>query len=256
MTTNRPTKIVPICLGEYAQGHECCDGAKGASGSDSEPCPLRDRCAAFKMLISKEEVPPTKWIQYYEEGGKDRARIKLASIKKFFDPLDALISKYDIVNGRARNPDGKPVRHRRDTSRKQKLELEIPKPDICHWFVKRLAEALGRDVATSRADARSGEIFLVDRIATSKYLSLYVKTGNSRRAIATVIVKGTPGLVEVRVAVEFVKTEFDGLSPEDYTGKDGAFNVRFRGLKRADVANVASEIARLAAAGRIALPPK
>ena len=142
--------------------------------------------------------------------------------------------------------------------------------DIANHYTRVLLEKIQRTMATGQAEANVGEVFLVDKLKHSGYVAVYAKAKDGRKqAITSFYIKPnntTTGerpvpALEVRVAGAyedivplFTPANRGRCAPEDITGKDGAFTIRFRHLDKACCTIVADAIASAVKRGIIGLP--
>jgi len=252
---------MPRCLGAYEADDPQCDGnPTGKTADDRAPCVYRDRCAGFIQLMQLTSRPREFFVREDEEpDGKGEARKYTYALRDDFEAKVAeQVEAFGIQNGRVTVT--KPVKIKPPKKQTKPRPAELKKPPtkaatraggkardkaldkgreqsqtVAHWFVKKLQERLKRKLAAFEQAARPGDIYLVDKIETSGYCAVYCKGKGNRHAIASFQYKPVTGRLEIRLACSFAdftkavpKATLGALEPADYTGRDGAFKVRFR----------------------------
>jgi hypothetical protein len=269
-------KRMPRCLGAYEADDPQCDGNPvGKTAPDRAPCVYRDRCAGFIQLMKLTSRPREFYVREAEEpDARGNARAyTYANAADFDAKLLEQIEAFGIQNGRAtltkpvkiRPPKKAPKTKPKDLSAKGKKppksvtragakarDRALDKgreqsQQVAHWFVKKLQERLKRKLAAFEEAARPGDLYLVDKIETSGYCAVYCKGKGSRRhAVSSFQYKPVTGKLEIRLAAAFAdfakavpKASVDALKPIDYTGRDGAFKIRFREVDNGDASAIA-----------------
>lgn len=239
---------MPACVGRYESGNYQCDGNKKSKlENERKVCVYRDRCAALKMISEKAERPLENYIVLRN---KDKRTYAFALFETLLPQVQQAILDYRISGGIV-------GAKRRD----RPLAIVAPKPpkedrapntkQMTAWLFRRLAVKVGTLIAES-TPIEPGQMFLVDRSEKSSYKALYMKEAKSKRALASVYVKPHNDTVEVRLAEDYAKfvatlpdNELRLLRPEDYTGKDGAFNVRIKNVDKLRASMIADRFAPL-----------
>jgi hypothetical protein len=250
-------KRMPRCLGMFEADDPQCDGnAVGKTAAERAPCVYRDRCAGFIKLMDITKRPREFFVREAEE--PDKRVYTYANSDDFEQQLLVQIDQFGIHSGRATTkpvkiklpkkitppPQLKPGKIRKATqragakARNKTLDKGREKCEIvAKWFVKKLCERLKRKLAAFEQTARPGDMYLVDKLATSGYCAIYCKGKGRRHGVASFINKPLTGKLEIRLACEFANYEAAtakatraALAATDHTGKDGAFKVRFQNV--------------------------
>lgn len=275
---------MPRCLGAFEPDDPNCDGSVvGKTEEDRMPCAYRDRCVGFQKLLAQTGRPQEFFVRLVElpSGPKRRLKqYKVANKPDLQDQLSEQIHRWGIRNGRAtkKAPPPRAVVKRRppriapaaiEAARARKLTKkekhkaargraiqatadQSKATELIQWFMKRLSEETGRKVAEIEATARPGELFIVDRLEKSNYIAVYCRLPQRKQtAIASAYRRAALGALEIRVACSFpvyeellAESDRAKLAPTDYTGKDGAFKVRIRGVDKERASIVAENIAK------------
>lgn len=267
---------IPRCFGEYDPEDKICRGDPNSDvKSERAPCAFRDRCVAFEMYCKKNREKPPQHVKYVGEDGEEYG--ELIKPESLIPALDRLVSVHEIVNGKIRrkNPKAKAKRiltkdhqvsagkSKTKTSQKiaAKSAREALEPsrvevgDLARWYLKRLGEKAGIEVAPTQVEAEPGQFYIVDRTDTSNYLALYLKReGGGRLPVTNALFRPRHECLEVRLACEFGSLDIPGVTLEDHTGKDGAFKIRVRNLKRAGLSLVADAVAAALKSGKLGAP--
>jgi hypothetical protein len=267
-------KRMPRCLGAYEADDPQCDGnPTGKAADDRAPCVYRDRCAGFIQLMQLTSRPREFFVREDEEPDATGAARKYTyALRDDFDAkLSEQVEAFGIQNGRVTVT--KPVKIKPPKKQTKPRPADLKKPTkaatraggkardkaldkgreqsqtVAQWFVKKLQERLKRKLAAFEQAARPGDIYLVDKIETSGYCAVYCKGKGNRHAIASFQYKPVTGRLEIRLACAFAdfakavpKATFSALDPTDYTGRDGAFKVRFREVDAGAASNIAQAL--------------
>jgi hypothetical protein len=288
------TKKMPRCLGSFEPDDSQCDGSVvGKTEEDRTPCAYRDRCVGFQKLLADSGRPQEFFVRLVELRPSPKAKLrqyKLANSEGFQDQLSEQIHRWGIRNGRvtrkAPPPRAVAKKYPRrippaalETARQRKLTKQQKRAahrgrtvqassdqskttELIQWFMKRLSEETGRKVADVDAAARPGQLFIVDRLEKSNYIAVYCRLPQRKQqAIASAYRRAALGSLEIRVACSFpvyeellAAADAAKLAPTDYTGKDGAFKVRIRGVDKERASIVAESIAKAIRRKVLALP--
>lgn len=259
-------KRMPRCLGAYEADDPQCDGNPvGKAADDRAPCVFRDRCAGFIQLMQITGRPREFFIRDAEEpdaNGKACSYTYANSQVDFDASVSAQIEAFGIQSGRvtvtkpvkikppkkqtkpkpeqlvaAKKAPKKAVTRAGGKARDRALDKGREQSQtVAQWFVKKLCEKLKRKLAAFEQAALPGDLYLVDKIESSGYCAVYCKGKGNRHAVASFQYKPVTGRLEIRLACGFsdfetavAKSALRGsVAPIDYTGRDGAFKVRFR----------------------------
>lgn len=239
---------MPHCIGLHDPGDKQCEGdPKGKTHEARVKCVYLDRCFALQRIVEKRGRPLDQFVVLKRSGPRVYA---YSLYKNLVTEVQTLISDYRINGGvaaaRRRN---RPLK----TFEKPagKAESADAVKDVASWLFRRLAGNLGTRVEDV-ALVHPGELFMVNRLQTSNYQSLYLKTEKGRKALVSVYSKPRKSLVEVRIAQVFKdfeaavsKKQHAHLAMRDYTGKDGAFNVSIPDVDKGKAGIIADTFAPL-----------
>lgn len=221
---------LPVCLRKYSRGDPECDGrARARTPEERMPCVYRDRCVALQRLVRVKGYKARELLKLRKVRDADGKRrvyaFSVGDSEAFQLRLVRAIDRYGIRNGRItiRHPDEdvpkKPrrIRNRSDESKakstaalvkarkfatealreKAREDLSATR-SLLQWFVARLQRAAREHpFADDQASAQVGDLFLIDRVASSRCVTLYIKTLNrgpkgnrkrlSRRPLACIV---------------------------------------------------------------------
>lgn len=221
---------LPLCLRKYDRGNPECDGRPRARTPEERmPCVYRDRCVALQRLVRVKGYKARELLKLRKVRDPDGKRRVYAfavdDSEGFQQRLVRLIDRYGIRNGRItiRHPEEdvpkrpRKIRNRSEESKQKSIRAlvkarkhatvalrEKASEDMAatrallQWFVSRLQRALNRkrELAADSKSARVGDLYLIDRVKTSRYVTLYAKvlkrspSGRkrfSRRPVACVV---------------------------------------------------------------------
>lgn len=267
---------IPRCFGEHDPQDKVCRGDPKSEVRDERgPCPVRDRCVAFKLYCEKTKTNPTNHMAY--AGPDDDPHGVIKDPATLLPKLDKLISVHDITKGRIRRRkrprkkkqgDSEQARaagkaktkaQQREAGKASSRAFEPKREDVMElvrWYLKQLSERSGLNVADDHGEAETGDLYVVDRTDKSGYVAVYVKRkGGARTPVTSVYLRPQRACVEVRIAAPFSAAP-DGVESEDYTGKDGAFKIRIRNAKRSELSTIAAAVVDMFGSGAIELPEK
>jgi len=286
--------LMPLCVATYQRGHDQCDGApSGETELDRMPCVYRDRCLAMGIYGRSNRLERAQLVQLVRAKGADghpaSFTIAAGDDEQLQAELTRMIASCKIKDGvagfaplvtaggirpatavvsSAVKAAGSRAAHvvKKPGVSRGKLVVNVEGrrivEEIGAHYQHNVLSRLGRTMATSQGEAEPGQFFLVDRRAKSGYCSLYMKTADGgRMAVTSMYFRPNNGLLEVRVACDYrsfvnflsTKNKVD-LAPEDYTGRDGCFRVRFHRLDKGGAGLVAEALDRAARAGILDLP--
>jgi len=217
-------KKMPICLRKYERGNVECDGRPGAKSKDERvPCVYRDRCVALQKLIRVKNISVKSLLKLRKIKDVDGARrvysFSIGDSEKFQQWLARIIDRYGIVNGRItiRHPkEEKPRKKRKFVERSEDAKKKSIKAlvkarqyaakkhaekacesfdstkDVLAWFVKQFQAVMGTTIILNDSNVKRmgiGEYFFVNRVKTTKYVTLYIqgkKLANRGRSVVYV----------------------------------------------------------------------
>lgn len=198
---------LPVCLRKYDRGNPECDGRPRARTPEERmPCVYRDRCVALQRLVRIKGYKARDLLKLRKVRDADGKRrvyaFSVGESEAFQSWLVRAIDRYGIRNGRItiRHPEEdaprKPrkIRNRTEESKQRSVkalvkarqyatralrqkardDLEATR-QLLQWFVSRLQRATRRNLADDQASAEVGQMFLVDRFESSRYVTLYAK---------------------------------------------------------------------------------
>lgn len=211
---------LPVCLRKYDRGNPECDGrARARTPEERMPCVYRDRCVALQRLVRVKGYKARDLLKLRKVRDRDGKRrvyaFSVGDSEDFQLRLVRAIDRYGIRNGRItiRHPDEelpkKPrqVKNRSDESKAKSVAALVKArkfavaalrakaredmgatQELLDWFVLRMRRvAKEHPYALDQENARVGDLFMIDRIDTSRCVTLYVKTlhrgpkGNRKR---------------------------------------------------------------------------
>jgi hypothetical protein len=292
---------LPVCLRKYDRGNPECDGRPRARTPEERmPCVYRDRCVALQRLVRVQGHKARDLLKLRKVRDADGKRrvyaFAVGDSEAFQQWLVRAIDRYGIRNGRItiRHPDEdtprKPrkIRNRSDESKRKSIHAlvkarqfatralrEKAREDLAVtrklllWFVTRLQRASRRTLATDQASAEVGQLFLIDRVESSRYVTLYAKVikrgpnGSrkrlSRRPIACVVLAVRTHSLQFRFPFDRETLEsllpaqaLKKVSPADFV--EGRFRSRTCQVGKEGVSLAAEVIARALHKGIIRLP--
>jgi hypothetical protein len=292
---------LPVCLRKYDRGNPECDGrARARTPEERMPCVYRDRCVALQRLVrvkGHKARDLLKLRKVRDTDGKRRVyAFAVGESEAFQSWLVRAIDRYGIRNGRItiRHPDEdtprKPrkIRNRSEESKEKSTRAlvkarqfatralrEKAREDLgatrtlLQWFVSRLQRATRRALATDQASAEVGQMFLIDRVESSRYVTLYAKVikrgpnGSrkrlSRRPIACIVLAVRTHSLQFRFP--FDRESFEALLPAQAIKKvvpaefiEGRFRSRTCQVGKEGASLAAEVIARALNKGIIRLP--
>lgn len=233
---------LPICLRKYSRGDVECDGRPRAK-SDREriPCVYRDRCVALQRFIKIKGIQRRELLKLRKVKDSDgKRRVYAFSIEdseKFQQRLIRIIDRYGIRNGRItishpqeerrkprkmveRTEEAKEksrvalVKARKEASRAitEKADKDVRATNkLVQWFVLRFEKKVGRKVHDSRDGIDIGELFIVDRVESNRYVVIYAKTYKIRDGKGkkkTVVVETRTPVVRINLATRTHTLQF------------------------------------------------
>lgn len=292
---------LPVCLRKYDRGNPECDGrARARTPEDRAPCVYRDRCVALQRLVRVKGYKARdllKLRKIRDPDGKRRVyAFSVGDSDAFQSWLVRAIDRYGIRNGRItiRHPEEdaprKPrkIRNRSEESKAKSAKAlvkarkcairalrEKAREDLAatrqllHWFVSRLQRETRRELAEDQASAEVGQMFLIDRFESSRYVTLYAKVINrapngtrkriSRRPIACIVLAVRTHSLEFRFP--FDRATLESLLPAQALKKivpaefsEGRFRSRTCHVGKEGASLAAEVIARATNKGIIRLP--
>lgn len=291
---------MPVCLRKYDRGNPECDGRPRARTPDERmPCVYRDRCVALQRLIRVKGYKARELLKLRKVQDADRKRrtyaFAVGDSDEFQQRLVRVIDQYGIRNGRvtiSHPQDEAPRKRRRIVNRseeskqksvralvkarkfaakahKEKARLNMDATSkLLGWFVLRLQRATERELAADQDSAERGQVFLVDRVATRRYVTLYCKVirrGKKqkkriiRRPIARIALGVSTHTLQVRFPFDratlarlMAKSARAKLQPADFA--EGHFRSRTGQVDKEGASLAAEVIARACNQGIIRLP--
>lgn len=283
-------KRMPRCVGHYDIGDTTCDGdPKGATDEDKMPCVFRDRCAALQKHCSESGHQPQDYVELRKledvDGEKRRFAIAKADDDVFSGQLARWAKRWGIRNGRVTltTPIDPEPKKNNKPKKKRARDIRIRQPpsadarrkaakaiadsaetsvqeayQMASWFNKQLETHTQHAFVTRASEARPGEMFIVDRMRSSRYVAVYCRAEKQRKvAVASIYPQTRAESCQIRFPVP--PESFDEL-PGDYKRlgivsiNDGRFKSKTGKLDREGLAMAAEAVARLAERGTIKLP--
>lgn len=283
---------LPVCLRKYESGNTECDGRRRAKTQrDRMPCVYRDRCVALQRLMKVKKWKARDILKLRKIRDLDQRRRTYAfatgDAEEFQATLNRAIDLYGIRNGRITikvPSEEKPKKKRKIINRSQeskdksiaalktarkfasKALRKKAKEDLAEtkklvvWFLERLKKKSKRRIAGSKAKANVGDLFVSDRIESSRYVTVYCKTeGSKRRPVVCIVLASRTRKLQFRLPLEpdkFKKalaiTDVERVGPVPFD--EGRFKCKTEPLDREGVSIVADSVAVAIRRGIMKLP--
>lgn len=205
---------VPPCFSEFDPGDSTCQGQVGSPDPElAAPCGARDTCVACSIYLKEQGKPASALFELDADGASAKSREP--GLKRV---LLTIVDRDGIVNG----VPGPKAR--------SKTKAFVGEPDeVIRKFVKVLAKAFGVEVAAGWGDAQEGEMFLVDRLRSSGYATVYRRLKGQKVGLALILFRGKAP--ELRLSVQ--PPELAGVTWRPI--KDGRFVFAARQLRTRDL---------------------
>lgn len=293
---------LPLCLRKYARGNTECDGRPGARDQrDKMPCVYRERCVALQRIIKVQDLKARDLLKLRKIRDPDGKRRVYAFSKEpseaFQQRLVRAIDKYGIRNGRVtiKHPKEESRKRRRKTGPKTQAAKEAAAKNLASarkaaaaalkdkaaedmeatrrlvlWFLSRLKKETGRKIVSDPDKARSGDLFVVDRISKSRYVTVYAKAirtngtrkSPTRRPVVMISMLPRSHSVQFRLPVESEKvmgcvSKANRAKIQTSGFEDGGrFLCRSIPVGREGASIMAEAIASAIASGIVSIPKK
>lgn len=291
---------LPLCLRKYDRGNVECDGRPRAKTErDRMACVYRDRCVSLQRLIQiggHKARDILKLRKVRDPDGKRRVyAFAINDGEEFQQWLTRGIDRYGIRNGRItirHSEEEKPrkprvIRNRSEESKQKSVQalvkarkhaakalsekavedLEVTRK-LLQWFLTRLKRETKRPFAKSEKQAKIGHLFLIDRVESSRYVTVYGKTVKVtkskrtvevRKPIVSVVLAARSHSLIFRSTMEperFEKSIVKSLRSKVRVEKfgEGRFRSKTIPLDKEGASIVASAIAKAINRGNIKLP--
>lgn len=151
----RPVALrLPGCLGFHQSDHVC-DGGMNEHKQIEPPCAWRTQCIALQDHSLKSDQLVENILQ-----GKNPEMIT--------QMLDQMVG--DVAEDKGESPEERPI--------------ETPADMVAH-FAAEAGEETGVRVAVDRTAAGNGDLFVVDRMEKSSYLTLYIMIGKHPKGLVS-----------------------------------------------------------------------
>lgn len=279
--------VPPIshCIGDYDVGDTICDG----DGGVDPPCSWRRRCIAFRrhLRTSGEDIEqyvspkavvtdgeeaiiaypvdgPEEFAEFCDQLIEDRLRSKAHTSKRRKKIHKKRKQTKDRQYDKRRDgPAAVTKQAAKKALRRRARERQRMLMAMFDGFKAELVSSLdGREFAVHGQVVAPGQLFVVDRINTSRYVSLYCQTAQGWNEPLVLLQFRTASLtfdVCLPVGVELLKEHlskaaFKKLSPTPI--EDGRFKSEVSKAGKVELALVAESIAYLVNGGIIVLPVK
>lgn len=283
---------LPVCLRKYESGNTECDGRRRAKTQrDRMPCVYRDRCVALQRLMKVKKWKARDILKLRKIRDVDNRRrtyaFAIGDGAEFQATLNRAIDLYGVRNGRITikvPEEEKPKKKRKIVNRSQeskdkstaalvgarkfasKALRKKAKADLSEtkklviWFLERLKKKSKRRIAASKAKANVGDLFVIDRIESSRYITVYCKTEDSkRRPVVCVVLASRTRNLQFRLPLEpgkytkaLADKDVDRVGPVPFD--EGRFKCKTNPLDREGVSIVADSVAMTIRRGIMKLP--
>lgn len=238
---------MPFCVGLYENKNQQCDGeSKGKTENERAACTYRDRCLALKEICAAKKRDVDQYVTLRVVGTQTFA---YALSEELLPLVQARIHDYRINGGIA-------VARRRNrplavvAPKPTKQETSVNARQMAYWLFCRFAKKASKVIYDGACP--HGGLFVVDRTKTSGYKSLYKKMKKGRRSLLSVYPKPSKNNAEVRIGCDYKafcealsERELKLLKPIDFTGKDGAFNIRVIDVDKQKASIIADRFAAM-----------
>jgi len=280
-----PKRDVPFCTGEYEAGDGACDGNPEADTEfQRNHCKYRDNCVAFQAYLAETKLKADDFIeaQPHPTHPEGVLGIPIKGVRHFERLCAKQVKRYGVVEGRItrdptrpKKPKKAPENDGRKALRPSKEAQELARKAITQRAIERreilkrmfdhfktvMVENLEVYRFTSPGEAvKPGRFYIVDRMRTSNYVSVYCKMTKGRDAPVAVIKFKTRSMTfDIEIPVEHTsyigvgKVTMDKIKPQPID--DGKFRSVMMNLDKEGVALAAQTIAHLVKRGKIDLPP-
>ena len=272
---------LPICLRKYESGNVECDGKpRSKNDKDRMPCVYRDRCVALQRLMKVKKWRAREILKLRKIKDVDNRRrtyaFAIGDSDEFQATLNRAIDRYGIRSGRVTikvPQEDKPKKKRKIVSRSQeskdkstkalkkarkfasealakKAQADLEATEkLVTWFIDRLKKKTDRKICDVRGQAEVGELFVVDRIESSRYVTVYCKTEEKkRRPVVCMRFKSRTRKLQFRLPLDpekYKKTlaagDVEKIGPASFS--EGRFKCKTKPLDREGVSIVADSIA-------------
>lgn len=274
------TTVPPMspCVGDYDEGDVTCDG----DGGEELPCGWRDRCAAFHRHLQVTGEDIEKYVKSGAEVVEGEQRFYAVPVDgedvftAFCDKLlkaEAKLNKKKKRSKKAKRRDIEQHDKRRDgpvdaakkaakkalkrRAHKRRGELMV----MFDAFKTQLMEHIdGWEFATAGQVVAPGYLFVVDRLDSSGYLSVYCKAATGWNAPLIMLRFRSASLTfDARLPVDvpvlkkrMSKSTYKKLAPTSVV--DGRFKSEALRIGKVELGLLAEAIAQLVDGGTIVLP--
>lgn len=159
----RSAHLIPICLGQYERGDKSCDGPRGAP-----PCSWRSRCVAFRAHLTDTDTEFEDHLELvkikskavrYRTGWNMTAKSVSKGYDDFVRWTRQLATGYNVSNG----------------TKPERGEVWNGNPFATTLYYH-ITRALATPLATGDGLILPGQAYLVDRLKSSGYATLYLST--------------------------------------------------------------------------------
>lgn len=212
---------LPPCLGHRKPDH-ICDGGLNRETRKHEPaCAWRDRCIALQDHAVNTNRPQEQILQ-----GKSPAQVVQLTtrlLERAGKPEPKPVSPARAATPAKPKPAPRPVASvagKEPDGFRDKLIMNVS------TFTASVAEAAGLKVALSEAkqNALDGELYLINRVNPSGYISLYKADNPEHHALAVFRIRPRVGGYNIQLAIPPTSELLAGIEPSDVKPyKDGKF---------------------------------
>lgn len=290
---------MPVCLRKYSRGDIECDGRPRArTERDRMPCAYRDRCVSLQRLMKIGDHKARDLLKLRKVKDPDGKRrvyaFSIGDSEEFQQWLMRGIDRYGIRNGRitVRHPEeekprkARVIKNRSEESKQKsanalvKARKEAAKAlkakaaedldatqKLLKWFLTRLQRATKRPFAKDQKRAKVGQMFIVDRITSSRYVTVYAKalkrtkkrTAEIRKPVVCVVLAARSHSLQLRTTLDptklnkcMSKSSRPKVGAEDFD--EGRFKSKTIPVGKEGASIMAETIAKAIERGIIKLP--
>ena len=261
--------IDSYCVGGWEKRDVTCNGnKKGKTKRDRSPCAWKKRCKEFTKYLNTNKKKPSDFLIVSEDEDGESFAVPKKGLTEFKAFCDKLVDKGKKKKSvQTDKPDARKLGPSDSTKRAAAKALKVRAKDrrkalmgIFTEFKSTLSSSLKRvEFAVPGAVVMPGELYLINRIDTSGYISLYCKVLKGRDIPIVSFRVETASLTfdaKIPLTVEELeksisKSSFRMLSPKQEV--IGRFKTIAGHLSQEKMILLAEVIAKLISNGKIAL---
>lgn len=168
------------CMGQF-DGSTTCLGDRNSDDPDErEPCVDRMHCALFTEFLKAQKVPVELYLKKDEDGDlvpKHTPR----KLHDFFEKLSMTRKRRAAISDkRKRGPKAKTRRAAAKALKKRAGDRRAILMEQIKTAAKRISERIGVEYAEDDGVVRPGQLFMIDRSVTSRYVVFKIRATKGR----------------------------------------------------------------------------